>query len=101
MENVINTHQDFIDNDLKVVDEFSIRFRVDELSCVISLLDLLHIDSSKVRDLYYYYRVILGELPNHYLEYKYSPKFKKREFNKKEIIDSCGQLPLFDSEDIF
>lgn len=76
MENVINTYQDFIENDLKVVDEFSIRFRVDELSCLISLLDLLHIDSSKVRDLYYYHRVILGELPSHYLEYKYFQNLK-------------------------
>lgn len=105
MEYVYNSYPDFESNksfnDLNVVENYSVVFRLEELLPMISLLDLLGLDSSKLRDLYYYHSQILGELPKHYLEYKYIPKFKNREFNKKQIIDSCGQLPLFDCDDIF
>lgn len=100
-----NIYPDFENNvsfdDLKTQEDFSVLFRLEELLPMISLLDLLGIDSSKVRDLYYYHSVILKELPGHLMQYKYIPKFKKREFNKKQIIDECGQLPLFTPEDIF
>lgn len=88
-------------SDIETQDNYSVVFRLEELLPMISLLDLLGIDSSKVRDLYYYHSQILKELPCHLLEYKYIPQFNKREFNKKQIIDECGQLPIFDPPEVF
>lgn len=93
-------HREFI-NYLGDTDDEKLTFSVGELPIIIDFLDLMGIDSNRIRNLYYYYKFILKELDSHYLEFKYTRKYKNRQINKVDVINDVGDLPLFDSEDIF